>query len=179
VIEDAGWSAKDLRRPGIKTALEVLEAGDAKALVVAKLDRLSRSLLDFATITAEATRTGWNLVTLDLGLDLSTPTGKAMAGMVAVFAEWERAVIGQRTSDALRAMQANGVILGRPASLPTEVVSRIAQRRAEGKTYEAIAAQLNAEQVPTGHGGDRWWRTTVRAVVHSQAGRAALALAAG
>ena len=48
VIEDAGWSTKDLRRPGINAALEVLEAGDAKALVVAKLDRLSRSLLDFA-----------------------------------------------------------------------------------------------------------------------------------
>jgi DNA invertase Pin-like site-specific DNA recombinase len=46
VIEDAGWSAKDMRRPGIKAALEVLEAGDATALVVAKLDRLSRSLLD-------------------------------------------------------------------------------------------------------------------------------------
>ena len=54
VIEDAGWSAKDLRRPGIKTALEVLEAGDAKALVVAKLDRLSRSLLDFAGLMAQA-----------------------------------------------------------------------------------------------------------------------------
>jgi len=57
VIEDAGWSAKDLRRPGIKAALEVLETGDAKALVVAKLDRLSRSLLDFTRLMATAPET--------------------------------------------------------------------------------------------------------------------------
>jgi DNA invertase Pin-like site-specific DNA recombinase len=47
-IEDAGYSAKDLKRPGVQEALRALEAGDAKALVVAKLDRLSRSMLDFA-----------------------------------------------------------------------------------------------------------------------------------
>jgi Resolvase, N terminal domain len=46
-IEDRGYSAKDLRRPGMKEALRTLEAGDAKALVVAKLDRLSRSMIDF------------------------------------------------------------------------------------------------------------------------------------
>ncbi len=48
VIEDAGYSAKDLNRPGIQSALEQLDHGDADVLVVAKLDRLSRSMLDFA-----------------------------------------------------------------------------------------------------------------------------------
>ena len=47
VIEDAGYSAKDLKRPGVKIALEILREGGADALVVAKLDRLSRSMLDF------------------------------------------------------------------------------------------------------------------------------------
>jgi DNA invertase Pin-like site-specific DNA recombinase len=53
-VEDAGYSAKDLRRPGIKAALEVLDRGDARALVVAKLDRLSRSMLDFTAVMARA-----------------------------------------------------------------------------------------------------------------------------
>src|SRR5262245_60092592 len=47
-IEDRGYSAKDLRRPGIRDVLSLLEAGEADALVVAKLDRLSRSLVDFS-----------------------------------------------------------------------------------------------------------------------------------
>src|SRR4051794_11762003 len=50
VIEDAGYSAKDLRRPGVRAALEELERGRADALVVAKLDRLSRSMLDFTSV---------------------------------------------------------------------------------------------------------------------------------
>src|SRR6059058_3829787 len=54
VIEDAGFSAKDLKRPGVQEALRVLQAGDASALVVAKLDRLSRSMLDFTRVMATA-----------------------------------------------------------------------------------------------------------------------------
>ena len=53
-IEDAGYSARDLKRPGVRIALEMLRDGGADALVVAKLDRLSRSMLDFAGIMAAA-----------------------------------------------------------------------------------------------------------------------------
>jgi DNA invertase Pin-like site-specific DNA recombinase len=52
VIEDAGFSAKDLKRPGIQAALHALEETDANALVAAKLDRLSRSMLDFTALMA-------------------------------------------------------------------------------------------------------------------------------
>jgi DNA invertase Pin-like site-specific DNA recombinase len=69
VIEDAGYSAKDLRRPGIQAALEVLESGDARALVAAKLDRLSRSMLDFTALMAKAQKQGWALVALDCAVD--------------------------------------------------------------------------------------------------------------
>src|SRR3954471_17210081 len=53
-IEDPGFSGKDPRRPGLRLALEVLARGDASGLVVAKMDRLSRSLLDFTSIFAQA-----------------------------------------------------------------------------------------------------------------------------
>jgi DNA invertase Pin-like site-specific DNA recombinase len=62
-------SAKDLKRPGIQRALEVLEVlqrGDAKALVVAKLDRLSRSMIDFTGLMNRATRENWALVRVQL-----------------------------------------------------------------------------------------------------------------
>ena len=58
VIEDAGFSAKDLKRPGIQEALRVLEEGDAKALVAAKLDRLSRSMIDFTGADGDGAEAG-------------------------------------------------------------------------------------------------------------------------
>src|SRR6516165_9307386 len=75
-IEDRGYSAKDLRRPGVQEALRALEAGEAKALVVAKLDRLSRSMLDFASLMATAQKQHWALVALDVAVDTSTPAGE-------------------------------------------------------------------------------------------------------
>ena len=61
-IEDRGYSAKDLRRPGVREALRTLEAGEANALVVAKLDRLSRSMIDFTALMAKAQRQGWGVI---------------------------------------------------------------------------------------------------------------------
>ena len=81
-IEDAGFSAKDLRRPGITRALEELRRGRADALVVAKLDRLSRSMIDFTGLMGRATREHWALVALDCAVDTSTPSGEAMANML-------------------------------------------------------------------------------------------------
>ena len=78
-IEDRGYSARDLRRPGIQTAVETLADGEAGALVVAKLDRLSRSMLDFTALMARAQREGWALVALDCAVDTTTPAGEAMA----------------------------------------------------------------------------------------------------
>jgi DNA invertase Pin-like site-specific DNA recombinase len=76
-LEDAGYSARDLRRPDIQEALRALERGEASALVVAKLDQLSRSMLDFSKSMAKATREHWALVALDVAVDTSTPSGEA------------------------------------------------------------------------------------------------------
>ena len=62
IVEDRGYSAKDLKRPGIQNALAQLEAGEADALVTAKVDRLSRSTLDFAGLIERAQREGWEIV---------------------------------------------------------------------------------------------------------------------
>ncbi len=80
VLTDAGASGKSLSgRPALAEALAMVRSGDADVLVVAKLDRLSRSLLDFAGLMADAQQRGWVLVALDLGIDLSTPAGEFMA----------------------------------------------------------------------------------------------------
>jgi DNA invertase Pin-like site-specific DNA recombinase len=167
VIEDAGFSAKDLNRPGVRIALDLLREGGADALVVAKLDRLSRSMLDFASIMAAAQKQGWAMVALDCAVDTTTPAGEAMANVLATFAQFERRLISQRTKDALAIKKAQGVRLGRPRSLPDDVVDRIANERAESCTLTAIAAGLTNDQVPTAQGGARWYPSTVAAVLKS------------
>lgn len=93
-LSDEGHSAKNLERPAIAEALGRLRAGQASLLVVSKLDRLSRSLLDFATLMDQAHREGWELVVLDLAIDTTTPAGRLMANLMASFAEYERQLIG-------------------------------------------------------------------------------------
>jgi hypothetical protein len=65
----------DMKRPGVQEALRVLQAHEASALVVAKLDRLSRSMMDFTALMANAQKQSWALVALDCAVDTSTPTG--------------------------------------------------------------------------------------------------------
>jgi DNA invertase Pin-like site-specific DNA recombinase len=164
-IEDAGYSAKDLKRPGVQEALRALEAGEAKALVVAKLDRLSRSMLDFAALMATAQKQHWALVALDCAVDTSTPAGEAMAHVLATFGQFERRLIGQRTKEALGAKKASGVRLGRPPTVPQSVVRRIQRLRARGLSLRSIAENLNDAGVPTAQGGKEWYAATVRHVL--------------
>lgn len=164
-IEDAGLSAKSLDRPGLTEALAMIEEGKADALAVAKLDRLSRSLLDFATLMERARRKGWAIVALDLGVDTTTPAGEMMANVLATFSQFERRLIGQRTKDALAVKRAEGVTLGRPRTLDDETVARIVAMRAEGMSLAAIAGRLTDEGVPTAQGGARWYPSTVNHVL--------------
>jgi DNA invertase Pin-like site-specific DNA recombinase len=165
VIEDAGFSAKDLKRPGVQEALRALKSGEAGALVVAKLDRLSRSMVDFAGVMAQAQKQGWALVALDCAVDTTTPAGEAMAHVLATFAQFERRLISQRTREALAVKKAQGVRLGRPRAMPAKLRKRIHAMDDRGDSLAAIARALNAEGVPTAHGGARWHPSTIRAVL--------------
>ena len=156
VFEDAGASGKSLNgRRGLQEALEAVEAGRAEGLVVAKLDRLSRSLLDFAALMERGRKKGWNLIALDLGVDTSTPAGEMMASVLATFAQFERRLIGQRTKDALAVKRAQGVRLGRPREISEQTVERIEELYQAGLSVAAIARKLNADGVSTPRGG-RW-----------------------
>jgi DNA invertase Pin-like site-specific DNA recombinase len=167
VVEDAGYSAKSLKRPGVQSALAQLKAGEAEALVTAKLDRLSRSMLDFAGLMADSQKQGWAIVCLDLGVDTSTPAGETMANVLAAFSQFERRLIGARTKDALAVKRSEGVRVGRPRETPAPLVLRVRQERDDGATLQAIADRLNADRVPTTRGSQRWWTSAVSALLRS------------
>lgn len=166
IYVDAAFSGKVIAgREALAHALDAVKSGQAEVMVVAKLDRLSRSLLDFAEIMRRAQVEGWNLVALDLGIDLSTPAGEFLASVMASAAQWERRIIGQRTREALAAKKAAGVVLGRPRLVPDDVVQRMVTERIAGRTLTAIADGLTEDTVPTAQGGARWHAATVRKVL--------------
>lgn len=166
-VADEGFSAKNLSRPGIAAALADLEAGRASTLVVSKLDRLSRSLLDFCILMETSKRQGWEIVVLDLALDTSTPAGMLMGNVMASFSQYERQLIGARTSAALQVLKSQGVRLGRPRVMDASVSARIISERQEGRTMQAIADGLNSDGVPTARGGTKWYSSTVKGVLTS------------
>jgi DNA invertase Pin-like site-specific DNA recombinase len=163
---DQAASGKSLNgRPELAKALETVRGGKADGLVVAKLDRLSRSMKDFATLVDDAQQHGWNLIVLDPDVDLSTPSGQFTANIMASVAQLERQLIGQRTRDALAAKRAQGVRLGRPRTLPDHVRTRILKAHKNGHSLSAIARDLNNEEIPTAQGGTKWHPSTIKQIL--------------
>ena len=167
-VVDAGNSGATLSRPALSEALGRLDRGDVGILVAAKLDRVSRSVADFAGLLDRSRSAHWSLVLLDLGVDTSTPSGELVANMIAASAQYERRLISQRTTEALAAKKAQGVRLGRPSQLPPEIVERIVRERAAGRRLRVIAEGLTAGGVPTARGGAKWSTSTVQAVLNGQ-----------
>ena len=167
--EDGGVSGGKAphQRPGLAGALDAVQTGQAERLIVAKIDRLSRRFRD-AVDLMETADEGWPLYIADIDADLTTSNGRLVARMLAAISEDERDRIRQRTKAALAAKKAAGVRLGRPATLPAELVARIVTDRASGVSFGKIAAALNADGVPTAQGGKRWYPATVKAVVSGQ-----------
>ncbi|MEC3853456.1 recombinase family protein [Paenarthrobacter ureafaciens] len=173
IYRENAASAKSLKnRPVLAEALHQLKAGNFDALAVSKLDRLSRSVADFAAMLETASRQRWALICLDLGIDTSTITGAAMAQVTCTFAEMERKKIAERTSAAMQQKAAAGQHMGRRSVLSRDTVQLILDARGRGLALARIAAMLNDSGVPTAT-GKSWHASTVRQVLGSAAARAA------
>lgn len=162
VFIDPGASGGTMERPKLTELRASVAAGDVSVVVVYAVDRLSRRQADTLALLEEFEHNGAGLTAASQAFDTTSPAGRAMLGMLAVFAELQRAEIRERTRVALHAKQARGEAVGRapyglrrhgsgyvpdPASWP--VVARILAERAGGASCQAIADRLNAEQVPT------------------------------
>lgn len=164
VVRDEGESGKSLDRPGLSYALGRIARGEAAGLVAAKLDRLSRSVVDFGMLLEWFTDVEATVVALDLGIDTSTPGGRLVANVFASVAEWERDTIAARTSAGLAAVRAEGRPISRTAVADRpELRERIVAMRDEGMTLQAIADTLNTDGVPTPRGGAEWRPSSIQA----------------
>jgi DNA invertase Pin-like site-specific DNA recombinase len=164
-IEETVTGTGKKSRPKLDAALEALDRGERDALVVSKIDRLSRSIIAFAQILKRSRANEWKLVALDMGVDFSTPQGKLLGSQLISFAEYEAEIIGARTKDALRVKAAEGVKLGHPyPGADPRTRRRIRNLRSRGHALGKIAERLNKESVPTPSGSGRWHASSVRAV---------------
>jgi DNA invertase Pin-like site-specific DNA recombinase len=168
--EDAGISGKidPAKRDGMRAALDELATGPASVLLFAKADRVSRSVHHLSGLLEQAQHEGWTMAAADGSVDITTAQGVAMAQVSGVFAELERKMIGTRTREALAEKRAQGVRLGRPSTLPAEVVARIVREREAGGGWSAIARGLMADNVPTARGGATWHPSAVQKVHQGQ-----------
>lgn len=167
VVEDAGASAKTLDRDGLTEVLARLESGEAGALIVAKLDRLTRSVKDLGELL-ETHFTRFSLVSVGEQIDTSTAGGRLVLNVLMSVAQWEREAIGERTKTALQHKKAQGQRVG---SIPYgyrlgsdgqtleadeaegEVVSAVRELDAAGLSLRSIAGRLEKQGYRARSGG--------------------------
>ncbi|WP_068476648.1 recombinase family protein [Pseudoclavibacter helvolus] len=129
-----------IERPGMKRLLEHAEAGDT--VVVWRVDRLGRSLIDVLNTVNLLRERGINVRSVSDGIDPATSTGRLMLNMLATLAEYERELIVERVNAGIAAARQNGTKFGRPLSDPVQVAEKlqvVADARKRGRTAEEAA----------------------------------------
>ena len=139
-VEEVGSGAKT--RPRREELLRAARRREIDVIVVWRLDRWGRSLVDLIATLQELTALKVGFVSLSEALDLTTPSGRAFAGMLAVFAEFERDILRDRVKAGIAQARKEGRPHGRPAKIvgKTQEVRSLA---CQGLSKSAIARQLN------------------------------------
>ncbi|MGE3537792.1 MAG: recombinase family protein [Candidatus Tectimicrobiota bacterium] len=147
-LEEIASGAKD-NRPKRQEVLKAAKQRKLDVIIVWKLDRWRRSLVDLMSSLQELTTIGVGFVSLTEALDLTTPAGRAFAGFLAVFAEFERDLIRERIKAGITDARKRGKAHGRPRAQANDV-EQIRALAQQGLSQAAIAKQLGI------------WRTSVR-----------------
>lgn len=169
-VEIIGWYRDEAvsgtvtpeKRAGMSAALAELREHRAERIIAAKLDRLSRSIRDFLNLAEQADKESWHIVLCDLDMDTTTPQGRMILHLFAMFAEFERDMIAERTKAALAEKKRQGVKLGKPSQVPDSVMRRILIETAAGLSLAKIAKGLMADGILTGNGYSTWHPQQVR-----------------
>lgn len=141
IYGDLGVSGARIRRRSLDTLLYDLGSGDV--LVVWKLDRLGRSMLHLLQLLEDLRENGVDFIALTQGIDTTTAIGRMLYGQLAVFAEFEREQIRERTKAGMEAARARGVHIGRPRAIPPDVALILRERLETGAvTIEMLVEEL-------------------------------------
>ena len=138
-VEEVGSGAKT--RPRREELLRAARRKEIDTIVVWRLDRWGRSLVDLVTTLQELVALKVGFVSLSEALDLTTPSGRAFAGMLAVFAEFERDILRDRVKAGIAQARKDGRPHGRPATVAKKApeMKKLAKK---GLSHSAIAREL-------------------------------------
>ncbi len=169
VHKDEGISGKDGvdKRPGLQEVIAAVQATPGSVVVVYSLSRLGRSQRLIWNLLDDRGGFGLPLSSATEPFETTTPMGRAMLGMLGVWAQLESDLVSERTIDAMAAVAARGVRVGAPtmAMKVPESVAEIRRLREAGMSPAAIADALNAGGWRTARKGTRWHPKTVRAAL--------------
>lgn len=147
---DEGVSGIRDSRPALDRLLRDARLGLISSLVVAKLDRIGRSLRHLLAVVDELDVLGVRLIVLDLGADTRTPAGKLMLSVVGAMASFERELLLERTRAGIAAAKRRGVHCGRPTATSKEQRERIGRLVTHGHSVSAIAELVNLPRSTVG-----------------------------
>jgi site-specific DNA recombinase len=182
IIIDGGESAKSLNRPGMARLLGLVDAGEVQVVIIAKLDRLTRSVKDLCTLLERFERRSVALISVAESLDTGSAAGRLVLNIMTAVSQWEREAIGERTRDAMSHKRSNGECVGNiqfgfrlgsdgkhvePDPGEQAVLGEIRNLRRNGHTLRGIAAALNHRGLRTRRGSP--WRLEHVARINKQA----------
>ena len=183
IIEDAGESAKSLKRPGLTRALQMLKAKQADGLLIAKLDRLTRSVSDWQTLIDGyfGEKAGKSLFSVADSIDTRSSAGRLVLNVLLSVAQWEREAIGERTRDALQHKKQKNQrcgTIGFGKSLAADGITLIDNEQEQatirlmqnlqrsGKSLRAIASELETCGIPNKTGKAKWIHSQVQNILN-------------
>ncbi len=184
-----GISGGTMERPGLNTLLNDIRAGQIQVVVVYKVDRLSRSIIDFHKMMQEFDKYGCNFVSITQSFDTSNSMGKLTLNMLLSFAQFEREVSAERVRDKIAASKAKGLWMGGTPPLGYDVNERqlsvnereagivrlIFQKYIETENMFAVAEYLNeqgfctkkwvAKRSKREHGGGQFYKSNIQRIL--------------
>jgi site-specific DNA recombinase len=181
IIVDGGESAKSLQRPGMERLLALVDGNKVQAVIIAKLDRLTRSVKDLCELLEPFERRGVALISVAESLDTSSAAGRLVLNIMTAVSQWEREAIGERTRDAMHHKRSNGervenIRFGyrlspdgkhvEPDPGEQATLTQIRRLREDGATLRGIAAALNRQALRTRSGSV--WRLEHIARINKQ-----------
>ncbi len=178
---DAGVSAKTLERPALQSALRRLEKGEAKVLVVMKLDRLTRSVRDLGVLVEKYFAKGkWELMSVSENINTQSAAGRLVLNVLGSVSQWEREAIGERTSVAMQHKASRGEYTGgevpfgyrlgpegvtvEPYEPEQAILERMMALRSAGMSLRGIGQELVAQGF-VNRSGAVWGPSTLKRVL--------------
>ncbi|MDD5599504.1 MAG: recombinase family protein, partial [Victivallaceae bacterium] len=179
--DDGGFSGGNMKRPALQKLLADAEAGLVDVIIVYKIDRLSRSIVDFAELSGKLDDWGVSFVSVTQEINTSTSSGRMMLNILMTFAQYEREIIAERIKDKMSAQRRKGMWTGgvvpygyqpidrklRIIEAEAEVIRWIYQRFTEVQSPKQIALELNRRDVLTKY-GKKWDRAYIARILANQ-----------